>query len=249
MAAARWVRAWWRLTACLFQVAGGLLICSLVFPFLDPAQRLEQIGRWSRRMLRALGIVLHASGAPPADGVLVVSNHVSWLDILVINAVCPVRFVSKADVRAWPVLGWLVASAGTLFIERERKRDALRVVQLMADALRRGERVAVFPEGTTSSGHGLLPFHANLLQAAITSGMPVQAVVLRYADAHAPISRAAAYINQQTLAHSLWTVLNTSKLQARLHALPPQDPQPLDRRTLGRQLQERIAAALDRHLA
>ena len=92
----------------------------------------------------------------------------------------PARFVSKADVRHWPLLGWLVACGGTLFIERERKRDALRVVHQMAEALQAGETVAVFPEGTTSDGHGLLPFHANLLQAAIATETPVQPVALRY---------------------------------------------------------------------
>src|SRR6185295_28294 len=149
---------------------------------------LKRVGWWNARLLRLLGIALHSSGTPRQGATLIVSNHVSWLDILVINAVHPVRFVSKAEVRHWPLLGWLVACAGTLFIERERRRDALRVVHQVAAALRAGEIVALFPEGTTSDGNGVLPFHANLLQAALSAHAPMQPIALRYSDAHAPLS-------------------------------------------------------------
>ena len=101
-----------------------------------------------------------------------------------IHAVCPqARFVSKADVKHWPVLGRLVDAADTLYLERERRRDAMRVVHRMSEALAAGDTVAVFPEGTTGEGRDLLPFHANLLQAAIATATPVQAVALRFSDA------------------------------------------------------------------
>jgi len=238
------LRACWRLLMCGVQLAGGMLICALAFPFLNAGQRMEQVGRWSRRMLRALGIGLRASGTPRPGATLFVSNHVSWLDILAIDAVQPVRFVSKADVRAWPLLGWLVACGGTLFIERERKRDAVRVVHLMAEALKSGEKVAVFPEGTTSSGHALLPFHANLLQAAIATEVPVQAVALRFSDARESVSSAAAFIGEQTLAQSLWAVLNADGLVAHVNVLVPQGTRHLDRRALAAKLEAEIAEAL-----
>ena len=169
----------------------------------------------------------------------------SWLDILAIDAVQPVRFVSKADVRAWPLLGWLVACGGTLFIERERKRDAVRVVHLMAEALKAGEKVAVFPEGTTSDGQALLPFHANLLQAAIATEVPVQAVALRFSDASGPVSSAAAFIGDQTLAQSLWAVLNAERMVAQVTLLPPQGSRHLDRRALAAKLEQEIGEALN----
>ena len=123
------------------------------------------------------------SGTPRPGATLLLANHISWLDIVAIHAVAPqARFVSKADVLAWPLLGWLIKGAGTLFIERERKRDALRVLHQVAEALKAGDTVAVFPEGTTGDGATLLPFHANLLQAAIATGTPVQRVALRYSD-------------------------------------------------------------------
>src|SRR6185295_16037591 len=154
---------------------------------------LKRVGWWNARLLRLLGIALHSSGTPRQGATLIVANHVSWLDILAINAVHPCRFVSKADVRHWPLIGWLVACGGTLFIERERKRDALRVVHQVADALRQGQTLAVFPEGTTSDGHGLLPFHANLLQAAVATSTPVQPVALRFSDATHEVSIAVEF--------------------------------------------------------
>jgi len=174
-----------------------------------------------------------------------VSNHVSWLDILVINAVHPVRFVSKADVRAWPLIGWLVACAGTLFIERERKRDALRVVHQVAEALKEGQTVALFPEGTTSLGDGLLPFHANLLQAAIATATPLQPVALAFADADHDPSPAAAYVGDTHLLASLWAIVTAADLRARVQWLSPEAAGHADRRLLAQHLRERIGVALN----
>lgn len=232
----------------LLLVAGhavhGALICAFVFPHLDARQRMQRVGWWSARVLRLLGIALEASGTPHAGPVLIVANHVSWLDILAINAVQPARFVSKADVRRWPLLGYLVACGGTLFIERERKRDALRVVHQVAEALKAREIVAVFPEGTTSDGRAVLPFHANLLQAAIATESPVQPVVLRYRDAETAISPAAAYIGDTSLVQSLWWVACAQGLVAHVDVQPAQGTRHLDRRALAERLRESIANRL-----
>ena len=133
--------------------------------------------------------------------------------------------------RHWPLLGTLVDGAGTLYIERERKRDALRVVHHMAEALQAGDLVAVFPEGTTSDGSALLPFHANLLQAAISTGAPVQPVALRFADAATgETSQAPRYIDDDNLATSLWNVLKAPPLLAIVRFGEPQPSWGRDRR-------------------
>jgi 1-acyl-sn-glycerol-3-phosphate acyltransferase len=240
----RVLRACWRLLRVLVHGLHGVLVGALVFPFLAPPQRMQRVGWWSAKMLRMLGIGLSHAGTLHAGPLLVVANHVSWLDILAINAVRPVRFVSKADVRHWPLLGWLVACGGTLFIERERKRDALRVVHQVAEALRSGEVVAVFPEGTTSDGRGVLPFHANLLQAAIATETPVQPLALRYRDAHAAVSAAAPYIGDTSLAESLWAVALAQGLQVHVQVEPAQGTRHLDRRALAEHLREIIASRL-----
>ncbi|MBW8313713.1 MAG: 1-acyl-sn-glycerol-3-phosphate acyltransferase, partial [Hydrogenophaga sp.] len=141
------------------------------------------VREWSRQMLRIMGVELVVCGTPPANGpVLLVANHISWLDIVVMNAAQPARFVSKADVKHWPVLGALITGAGTLYIERESRRDAMRVVHQMAERLRAHDTIAVFPEGTTGDGRSLLPFHANLFQAAISANAPVLPVAMTYVD-------------------------------------------------------------------
>jgi 1-acyl-sn-glycerol-3-phosphate acyltransferase len=174
----------------------------------------------------------------------VVANHISWLDIMAIIAAHPVRFVSKSDVKHWPVLGWIVACGGTLFIEREKKRDALRVVHHIAEALKAGDAVAIFPEGTTADGHALLPFHANLLQAAIATETPVQPIALRYSDATSPISAAVAYVGDTTLLQSLWMVASASKLSVTVRVLPPEGTRHLDRRALTEKVRGEIEGAL-----
>ena len=238
------LRAAFRLAWSTLTVLQGVLICAAVFPFLTAPRRMQQVSRWSARMLHALGVELRSSGTAHPGPVLMVANHVSWLDILAINAVHPARFVSKSDVRRWPVLGYLVACGGTLFIERERKRDAMRVVHLVAQALKDGETLAVFPEGTTSDGRGLLPFHANLLQAAISTGTPVQPLTLRYRDASHEVSLAAAFVGDTTLLQSIWAAARAERLQVQVSLLPAQGTRRLDRRALAVGLRDTMLEVL-----
>lgn len=188
--------------------------------------------QWAERMLTLMGIRLVVQGTPPTHGpVLMVSNHLSWLDILAIHAARHVRFVSKANVQYWPLIGTLSNGAGSLYIERERRRDALRVVHHMTEALKNGDLIAVFPEGTTSDGSSVLPFHANLLQAAISSGAPVQPIALRFADATTgETSQAPRYIDDDNLASSLWQVLKAPPLLAIVRFGEPQPAWGRDRR-------------------
>jgi 1-acyl-sn-glycerol-3-phosphate acyltransferase len=126
----------------------GVLVVLLWFPSLPAAGRQARIAWWSAKTLRVLGLRLQVQGGFRPGAKLLVANHVSWIDIMAIHAVCAeARFVSKADVQGWPLLNRLVAGGETLYLERARPRDALRVVHQMAEALRAGDTVAVFPEG------------------------------------------------------------------------------------------------------
>lgn len=239
------LRATWRLARAVTHGVHGLLVVLLRFPSLDEAARHARVRWWSARMLQALGVdlVVHGSFRPGAK--LVVANHVSWLDIMAVHAVCPdARFVSKADVQQWPLVNRLVAAGGTLYIQRERRRDALRVVHQMAEALSAGQTVAVFPEGTTTDGHTLLPFHANLLQAAIATQTPVQPVALRYADRRDRVCAAAAYVGQTSLAQSLWMLAGGRGMVVHVAALPARGSAHADRRALADTLRDDIAQAL-----
>jgi 1-acyl-sn-glycerol-3-phosphate acyltransferase len=238
------LRAAWRLVRAVLHALHGAAVCAFVFPRLDTAGRMQRVAWWGAGMLRALGIRLEVEGTLAAAPVLLLANHVSWLDILAIDALRGVRFVSKADVRHWPLIGYLVASGGTLFIERERKRDALRVVHHVAEALRDGATVAVFPEGTTGSGRTVLPLHANLLQAAIATGMPVQPVALRYADAGAAFSPAADW-TEVNLVQSVWRAARARGLVAHVRALPPIPTAGVERRVLAEAVRTQLQGALD----
>lgn len=241
----RSLRACWRLLRVLLHGVHGLLLVLAVFPWLQPPQRQPRIGWWSAKLLRVLGLRLQVQGQFSPGATLVVANHISWLDITAVHAVCPrARFVSKADVQRWPLVNRLVDAAGTLYIEREKRRDALRVVHQMAEALQSGDTVAVFPEGTTGEGQGLLPFHANLLQAAITTATPVQPVALRYADAQHAVSPAALWVGDTTLVQSLWLLACGQGLVVVLHVLPPMATAHADRRALAEHLRDVIGQAL-----
>ena len=241
----RRLRAAWRLIRCVIHGSHGLCIVLLRFRRLTQEQRQAAIRWWSLKMLHLIGIALRVEGTPAQGGSLLVANHISWLDIMVVHAVAPqARFVSKADVKAWPLLSRLIDSAGTLYLERERKRDALRVVHAMAESLRSGQTVAIFPEGTTSTGHGLLPFHANLLQAAISTATPIQPVALRFSDSTHAVSPAMEFVGATTLAESLWSSACGDGVVARVAFLAPRDSAGAERRDLARLLRADIAGAL-----
>jgi len=236
------LKACWRLTRAVAHAASGWWTIRFTFPNLTQAERNARVQAWSRRMLELMGIKLVVQGTPPPTGpVLLISNHLSWLDITTIHAARHVRFVSKSDVKGWPLIGTLSNGSGTLYIERERRRDALRVVHHMTEALRNGDLIGVFPEGTTSDGRGLLPFHANLLQASISSGAPVLPAALRFADAATgETSQAPRYIDDDNLVVSLWNTLRAPPLLAIVRFGEPQDPHGRDRREWAHSLHEDV---------
>ena len=239
------LRAAGRLLRCVLHGVHGVLIVLLRFGSMPVAERRLRVQWWATKTLRLMGITLRVEGAPVAGAVLLVANHISWLDIMAVHAVCPhARFVSKADVKSWPLMRHLVDAGDTLYLERERKRDALRVVHAMAEALSAGDTVAIFPEGTTSDGQALLPFHANLLQAAIATGTPVQPVAIRFSDSTHAVSRAVEFVGATTLAQSLWRVASGDELVVRVALLPPRETALVDRRALAEQLRGDIAAQL-----
>lgn len=236
-----------RLLRLVPHVLHGLWLVRRRFELLDAAARHQWIQWWSLKTLRILGIRLQAQGTALPAGHLLVANHVSWLDIAAVHAVLPqARFVSKADVKHWPLVGALVEGAGTLFIERSSKRDALRVVHQTAAALQAGDCVAVFPEGTTGAGPELLPFHANLLQAAVSTGAPVLPVVLRWHEPGERFSTAARFIGDTTLVQSLWRIASARGLGIDVQVLPSVAAEGQDRRALGEALRASLSAALAR---
>ncbi|MFT4241223.1 MAG: 1-acyl-sn-glycerol-3-phosphate acyltransferase [Acidovorax sp.] len=236
------LRASWRLLRLLGHIAKGLWIVALRFPALPPDQQHAHVQAWSLQLLAHAGISLRIVGQPPVAGpVLLVANHLSWLDIPVLHAARHCRFISKSDVRGWPLIGTLATAAGTLYIERTSRRDALRMVREMQASLARGEVLAVFPEGTTGDGRAMLPFHANLIQAAVAAQAPVQPVGLRFADqASRATSFAPSYIGDETLVGSIWRTLSAPPIEAVVHYGTPETAQGRDRRAWAQHLQATV---------
>ena len=230
------------LFAARFLLGVGLSAC-LMAP-------LTGFRRWYEpaQMLRAIGIELVREGHPLADGpVLMVANHVSWLDILVLHASGYCRFISKADVRRWPLIGFMAHGAGTLFIARESHRDAHRAVHHMAERLQAGDVLAVFPEGTTGDGLEIKPFHANLLQAAILANAPAQPVALQFIDsATGQISHAPRFIDDDTLLGSVLRTLAARGVQAHVRSAPPEHHRGRDRRQWAQALREQVRSLRER---
>ena len=223
----------------------GLATCALVFPLAGPALRERCIRNWSRKLLAICGVRLVVQGAISDSPALIVCNHISWLDIFAVNTCRPCRFVAKSDIRDWPLLGWLCDRAGTIFIARGRQRDVRRIFQGLVRSIHAGERVAFFPEGTTSLQGTVLPFHANLFEAAIDADVPVQPYALRYLDRNGRPHPAVDYVGETTFVQSMLMVLRHRDITAELLVLPVLASAGAHRRELAVAAHDAVAGALE----
>ncbi|CAM5198786.1 1-acyl-sn-glycerol-3-phosphate acyltransferase OS=Castellaniella defragrans OX=75697 GN=HNR28_002690 PE=3 SV=1 [Castellaniella defragrans] len=199
----------------------GLATELLVFPLLNRKGRRQVVRAWSRGLMAVCGVKLRVLGAPERrEAVLWVANHVSWVDIFVFNSVRTTSFIAKSDIRRWPVLGLLVAWAGTLFIDRGHRQAVRLASAQMQDCFSQGDAVGLFPEGTTTDGQDLLPFHAGLFDAAVQARVPVQPVALRFLrrGRRAP---ELAFVGEQTLVANLWWLLGAWDVTVECEFLPP----------------------------
>ena len=216
----------------------GLVIVALAFPSLAQTQRSWIVRHWTRAMLSILGIRLSIIGVPPVGMALIVANHVSWIDPFLLLACFPVHFVAKAEIQHWPLLGWLVAKAGTVFIQRHRQRDLSRVAQIFVTHLHQGTAVGLFPESTTSDGTQLLPFKSALFEVAISTAADCYPVALRYDNV------AAIWIEDMGLLASIWRVMAQPHIAAKLILCPVIRFQGQRRRELASASKAAIANAL-----
>jgi 1-acyl-sn-glycerol-3-phosphate acyltransferase len=236
-----------RLLRLAMHLCVGLIKCGLLFPFLDHAGRERRIQRWSAQLIAICGVSLqvsHTAQAEPVSPALIICNHISWLDIFVINSVHACRFVAKSDIRDWPLIGWLCDKSGTIFIARGKQRDVRRIYAGLVRSIHDGERVAFFPEGTTAPQGTVLPFHANLFEAAIEAQVPVQAYAIRYRDAAGNYHPAADFIGEMSFAESVMMILRHPAMHAELICLPSVSSAGAHRRELAVTMRAKIAQAL-----
>lgn len=236
----------WRRTGAMFGHFTAVWATAVAVARRSSRSRQQSIAReLAAQTLRILNVRVHTRGAlPQGTPVLLVANHVSWLDVYAINCLVRARFIAKREVRSWPLVGSMVDAFGTLFIRRGCPRDARRVVDQVTAALSRGERVVVFPEGTTTDGSSLGRFYPALFQAAIDAGAVVQPVAIRYRDAARQPSTAAAFIDDMTFMDSLHRITAEPEIHADLVFGPSWPASGRSRRELARASQEWVAATL-----
>jgi 1-acyl-sn-glycerol-3-phosphate acyltransferase len=207
------------------------------------AVRRAVLRRWAVGVTRILRVRITVEGAAPRPPFYLVSNHLSYLDIVVYAAVMPARFVAKAEVRQWPVLGLLAGSAGTIFIDRTLTRDVVRVLDDLADALADGDGVVLFAEATSSPGERVLPFRPGLLEWAARSGQPVHYATLAYVTpANGPPAHlAVCWWGEMTFGRHLVALSRLPWIEATVRhgAEPIAEP---DRKRLAERLHQAVSA-------
>jgi 1-acyl-sn-glycerol-3-phosphate acyltransferase len=226
----------------------GIATTAFVFPMVGLPRRQALIQRWSKHLLVMMRIESRVRGLPASGlpgNLLIVANHISWLDIFVLNTLQPARFIAKAELKRWPLVGLMIKGCGTLFIERERRRDAHRVNEDARQVLAAGDAIAIFPEGTTTDGRELLPFHGSLLQPVIDAAGHLQPVAIRYQNVDGSYNDAPAYVGDTSFMTSFWRVLGERNLVVDLE-LPAAIPATRrHRRDLSRDAEALIRTALE----
>lgn len=224
-------------------VASALPLVLAVFPICGEAARRRLKSSWAIALLDSLGVEVEADLTHVVPGALLVSNHISWIDIYVINSVLPAAFVSKEEVRHWPLIGWLAAKNETIFLRRGSRGHARIINQEIAAILDQGKHVAVFPEGTTTDGTHLLHFHAALLQPALAAGRPVLPVGISYWEMDGQRSLAPRYDGDISLGQCTRAILGRKRLIARLVTTPLRGMNGEDRRQVAAEAREAISLA------
>lgn len=241
------LRRLFRFINLALHVLVGMLITSRLTlfrcTFTDPSY---QRGKrwWLSRIVRIIGGQVTTYGQPAPVGSLLASNHVSWLDIALLGGQTEITFLSKSEVKHWPVIGWLAAQAGTLFIERGKRDGAKGASEQIAERLQQAERVLMFPEGTTTDNINILPFHARLFAAAVTANAPIQPVAIHYLNTQGQTHPLVPYLNNQSLMHNLWSILAEPAILIEVHFLPSIASHSVPRKELAAYSEQQVRLAL-----
>jgi len=225
----------------------GMIIATVLLPGANPRQRDAIISRWSTSLLALLNIRVIARGTLPGPDVtstMFVANHISWVDIHALNTVRAVRFIAKSEVRGWPVFGWFAQKSNTLFIDRSKKHDAGRIVEVVTESLKAGDCLCYFPEGTTTDGTELKAFKGSIMQAAINTDSMIWPFTVRYPDEDGSANTEMAYWGEMSLVDSIWLVLSQRSPVVELEFLPPVSPRGHERRGLTISVRQAIAEKL-----
>jgi len=248
------ITRYFRISRIAAHTLTGLLVAGLLLPLLCKPLKAQIIRWWCRRLLVAFNLQVVSHGHVPLKNValsntMFVANHISWTDIHALNSMVPVRFIAKAEIKTWPVFGYLVQRANALFIDRNKRHDAGRIVDAVVLSLEAGDNLCFFPEGTTTDGTEMKPFKSSLIEAAILARATIQPIAIRYPGPNNSINTAMAYAGETTMIESMQNILQQKYPLVELHFLAPIKLADLtaadqDRRLLTRHIQQMIAQKL-----
>ena len=248
------ITRYFRVSRIVIHLLLGVTTAASVFPFASKLFKLRLIKWWCGYLLNILNIRVVSHGhTPPAYQVahkmLFVANHISWIDIHSINSIIPIRFIAKSDIRGWPVFGYLASKANVMFISREKRQDAARIVHITANSLEAGDNLCLFPEGTTTEGNEVKAFKSSLIQAALHANAVICPVAIHYPHPAGGSNIEVAYAGETSLLESVQQVLLQKQVVVELHFLTPIDTNELateekDRRKLTLNIENAIKEKL-----
>lgn len=236
-----------RISRVILHTISGFVIAGLLLPIVNKRYRYKLIQWWCKRLLAAFNIKVMVSGNIPPENLshaMIIANHISWADIHVLNSVIPLRYIAKSDIRHWPIFGFFASRVNTLFVDRAKKQDALRIVDITTACLEAGDRLCLFPEGTTTDGTTVLPFKSSLIEAAIRAETPIYPVAINYPLANGGINTAMAYAGETTLKESMQQALAIKSPIVMIHFLAPISTKNQDRRALALLVHDAISKQL-----
>ncbi len=254
---------YYRISRIFIHTIVGLTLVAVVLPLISKPTNYKLIQWWCGGLLRAFNIkVLLYGKLPPPDTsrTMFVANHISWSDIHALNSVIPLRFIAKSDIKSWPVFGYLARNSNAIFIDRAKRQEAGRLVELTKDSLLAADNVCFFPEGTTSDGTGtdgtginsnrpqdppVLAFKSSVLQAVIDAKAQIWPIAIRYSHPDGSINTQMAYAGDTTLIESMQNILNQKNPTVDLHFLTPIQASGENRRDLSQAAYDAIVAKLN----
>ncbi len=246
-----YLRLYWKLLLLILHLLSGALLASLFLARgIHKQPRAQSLFTWwNRKLCNIFRTEITTHGQLNHEATLYVMNHISWFDIPLLASQKPLHFLSKAEVRQWPLIGWLSARAGTLFIQRGASGAAEQSMLEIIECLQSGGSVVIFPEGTTTDGSRVRNFHGRLLQAAIDAKVKIQPIALRYPYLGG-INPYVPYIDDMTFADSVLGLIRSHPLKAELHFLDPIDPHvtgdgEASRKQLAQMARHQICTTLD----
>ncbi len=248
------IRLYYKLFRIVILFIHGLTIAAGLFPVLsfiysarDAKIKKDAIKtRWLQRFSAIVNLHIGKDGELPDRRAILVSNHISWLDIIVIGQYLPAYFVAKSDIAGWPVIGYLAKQGGTIFIRRGNKQHIRTTAEKMVWLLRQNGNIIAFPEGTTTNGDEVLHFHSSLFQPALLTRSTIQPVALQYLGAakeHAP------FIGDDAFVPHLLKMLALDKIEVQLSFLPVINNSGKNRHAVSLEARSAIAGKISEGLA